>query len=144
MNAMKLSTKGRYGARLMMDLALHYGDGPIALKEIAKRQGISEKYLWQLIVPLKIAGLVSSARGSQGGYVLSKNPSEITLKDIINILDGPLCIVDCVDKPEICERSKSCVTRNIWAEVSDKISEILGSITLQDMIEKQINGKQSK
>ncbi|MGQ9611174.1 MAG: RrF2 family transcriptional regulator [bacterium] len=134
---MKLSTKGRYGARLMMDLALHYGNGPIALKDIAERQEISEKYLWQLIVPLKIAGLINATRGPQGGYALSKKPSEITLKDIINILDGPLCIVDCVDKPEICKRSESCVTRNIWAEVTDKISEILGSITLEDMIKKQ-------
>lgn len=137
MNVMKLSTKGRYGARLMMDLALHYGKGPIALKEIAKRQEISEKYLWQLIVPLKIAGLINSTRGPQGGYTLSKEPSEITLRDIINVLDGPLCIVDCVDKPTICSRSETCVTRNVWAEVSDKISEVLGSITLEDMIKEE-------
>ncbi len=137
MNTVKLSTKGRYGARLMMDLALHYGNGPIALKDIAERQEISEKYLWQLIVPLKIAGLINSTRGPQGGYTLSKSPSEITLKDIITVLDGPLCIVDCVDNPKICKRSESCVTRNIWEEVSNKISEILGSITLEDMIEKQ-------
>ncbi len=137
MNIVKLSTKGRYGARLMMDLALHYGNGPIALKDIAERQEISEKYLWQLIVPLKIAGLINSTRGPQGGYTLSKSPSEITLKDIITVLDGPLCIVDCVDNPKICKRSESCVTRNIWEEVSNKISEILGSITLEDMIEKQ-------
>ena len=102
---MKLSTRGRYGVRLMLDLALHYGEGPIFLKDIAERQGISEKYLWQLINPLKTTGLINSQRGAHGGYVLGKAPERISLKEILQILEGSLCLVDCVDNPSFCERS---------------------------------------
>ncbi|MBC8227953.1 Rrf2 family transcriptional regulator, partial [bacterium] len=86
---MKLSTKGRYGVRLMIDLAIHYGEGNV-LKDIAERQEISEKYLWNLTVPLRIAGLINSTRGPRGGYTLAKHPSEITLKDVVHVLEGPL------------------------------------------------------
>ena len=134
---MKLSTKGRYGVRLMLDLALHYGEGPILLKDIAERQGISEKYLWQLTDSLKIAGLINTTRGSHGGYSLAKPPLEINLNDIVSILEGKFCIVECVNNPEICERTKTCATRDVWSEVSEKISKTLETITLQDMIEKQ-------
>jgi Rrf2 family cysteine metabolism transcriptional repressor len=92
---MKLSTRGRYGVRLMLELALHYGEGPILLKDIAGRQGISEKYLWQLINPLKTAGLVNSLRGARGGYMLGKAPDAVSLKAILLILEGSLCLVDC-------------------------------------------------
>jgi Rrf2 family cysteine metabolism transcriptional repressor len=85
---MKLSTRGRYGVRMMLELALHYGEGPILLKDIAERQGISEKYLWQLINPLKTTGLVNSLRGAHGGYVLAKAPEAISLKAILQILEG--------------------------------------------------------
>ena len=136
---MKLSTKGRYGTRLMLDLATYYGKGPVALKDIAKRQEISEKYLWQLISPLKIAGLVNSTRGPSGGYTLAKKPSEITLNDIVSVLDGPLCIVDCVKDPSLCKRSANCVTREVWSETSEELSKVLASKTLEDMIRKQKN-----
>jgi Rrf2 family protein len=131
---MKLSTKGRYGVRLMLDLAIHHGDGPVLLRDIAKRQGISEKYLWNLIHPLKTLGLVNSIRGAHGGYVLAKDPSEINLKDILIALEGSLCFVDCVDKPSLCKRSFSCIFRDVWCGVSNDFLQTLENITLEKMI----------
>jgi Rrf2 family protein len=134
---MKLSTRGRYGVRLMLELALHYGEGPILLKDIAGRQGISEKYLWQLINPLKTTGLVNSLRGAHGGYVLGKPPEAISLKAILQILEGPLCLVDCVDNPALCERSLSCISRDIWGEASKNMQQTLEDTTLAAMVERQ-------
>ena len=134
---MKLSTKGRYGVRLMVDLALRYGEGPILLKDIAERQEISEKYLWQLISPLKSAGLINSTRGAHGGYMLAKPPAQITLKEIVVTLEGPMCLVECVDNPSLCSRADTCVSRDIWHQVSEKILQTLESVTLEYMVEKQ-------
>jgi Rrf2 family protein len=134
---MKLSTRGRYGVRLMLELALHYGEGPILLKDIAGRQGISEKYLWQLINPLKTAGLVNSLRGARGGYMLGKAPDAVSLKAILLILEGSLCLVDCVDNPALCERSPSCISREIWGEASKNMQRTLEDTTLAVMVEKQ-------
>ena len=134
---MKLSTRGRYGVRLMLDLALHYGEGPILLRDIAERQEISEKYLWQLINPLKTTGLVNSLRGAHGGYVLGKSPEAISLKAILQILEGPLCLVDCVDNPALCERSLSCICRDIWGEASKNMQQTLEDTTLAAMVERQ-------
>lgn len=134
---MKLSTRGRYGVRLMLELALRYGEGPVLLKEIADRQGISEKYLWQLINPLKTTGLVNSTRGAHGGYVLGKAPEEISLKEILRILEGSLCLVDCVDNPSICTRSLSCISREIWGEASKDMQRSLEETTLAAMVERQ-------
>ena len=134
---MKLSTRGRYGVRLMLELALHYGEGPILLKDIAERQGISEKYLWQLINPLKTTGLVNSLRGAHGGYVLGKPPEAISLKAILQILEGPLCLVDCVDNPSLCERAPSCISRDIWGEASKNMQQTLEDTTLAAMVERQ-------
>jgi len=134
---MKLSTRGRYGVRLMLELALHYGEGPIQLKEIAERQGISEKYLWQLINPLKTTGLVTSQRGVHGGYALGKAPESITVKEILQILEGSLCLVDCVDNPSLCERAPSCITRDIWGEASKDMQRSLQNTTLAAMVERQ-------
>jgi Rrf2 family protein len=119
---MKLSTRGRYGVRLMLELALHYGEGPILLKEIAERQGISEKYLWQLINPLKTTGLA---------------PEIITVKEILQILEGSLCLVDCVDNPSLCERAPSCISRDIWGEASRSMQLTLQNTTLAAMVERQ-------
>jgi Rrf2 family protein len=134
---MKLSTRGRYGVRLMLELALQYGKGPVLLKDIAGRQGISEKYLWQLINPLKTAGLVGSLRGAYGGYVLGKTPEEITLNEILRILEGPLCLVDCVEDPSSCERSPSCISRDIWGEAAQGMQRTLAETTLAAMVERQ-------
>lgn len=134
---MKFSTGVRYGARFMVDLALHYGEGPVPLKDIAQRQTISEKYLWNLISPLKTAGLIRSERGSHGGFVVTKPLSEITMKDIVHALDGTICVVECVNDPETCDRARICVTRNVWQEVSDSVAQTLESMTLEDMVNRQ-------
>ena len=134
---MKLSTKGRYGVRFMLDLAMHYGEGPIFLKDIAERQGISEKYLWQLVSPLKSAGFINTVRGSKGGFYLSRDPGNINLMEIIRILEGPICFVDCVEDPKLCDRSQGCISRDVWGEASRKVGEIFTGITLESMVEKQ-------
>jgi len=134
---MKLSTKGRYGVRLMINLASHYGEGPVLLREISEREEISEKYLWNLINPLKTAGLVTATRGAHGGYILAKPPTKITIKDILRVLEGPLCLVDCVEKPSVCSRVPVCSARDMWREVADGIDRILMATTLADMTERQ-------
>jgi Rrf2 family protein len=134
---MKLSTRGRYGVRLMLDLALHYGGGPIYLKDIAERQGLSAKYLWQLINPLKMMKLITSTRGAHGGYLLGREPERISLKEILDVLEGSLCLVDCVDNPSICERASSCVSRDIWGEVSKGMRQTLENTTLAEMVKRQ-------
>ncbi|SDF10764.1 RrF2 family transcriptional regulator [Sporolituus thermophilus] len=131
---MKLSTKGRYGVAAMYDLALHYGQGPISLKNVAKRQGISEHYLEQLMGILRKAGYVKSIRGAQGGYTLTKDPAEITVGDIIRIMEGPIAPVDCLlTDNNTCKRADICVTRGVWAKVRDSISQVLDSISLADL-----------
>jgi Rrf2 family protein len=131
---MKISTKIRYGARAMLELASHYGEGPIELREIAKRENISIKYLEQVINPLRAGGLVKAIRGSKGGYSLAKPPSEICLYDVIETLEGPLNLLECLRDPKACQKVPSCVTRDIWKEVSDAISKIFYSVTLEDMV----------
>ena len=133
---MRLSTRGRYGTRFMLDLALHYGQGPLLLREISERQEISIKYLEQLIPPLKAAGLVKSTRGPHGGYQLARPPAEIVLLEIIRVLEGSTAVTECVDDPESCARAGQCVTREVWGEVSGKIEEVLEAVTLERMAER--------
>lgn len=133
----KLSTKGRYGVLAMYELALHYGEGPISLKTIAANQDISEHYLEQLICTLRKAGYVTSMRGAQGGYILTKNPAEITVGDIITTMEGPIALVDCLlmgteDNP-YCKKASDCVTRGVWAKVCNSIHNVLYSISLTDL-----------
>ncbi len=134
---MKLSTRGRYGLRAVLDIAINQGDGPITLHSISERQGISVGYLEQLMVPLKKEGLIRSVRGAQGGYLLAREPEKITVGDIIRALEGPIAPVACVseDFPEECDRAEGCVTRLVWAKVRDSIAEVLDSLTLADLIE---------
>jgi len=134
---MKLSTRGRYGVRFMLDLALHYNEGPIFLKDIAQRQGISEKYLWQLIHPLKAIGLINTTRGAHGGYLLAKAPGEITLKEIMQVVEGSLCLVDCVDNASVCRRADMCITRDVWQEATKGMLQALESLTLETMVKRQ-------
>jgi Rrf2 family cysteine metabolism transcriptional repressor len=134
---MRISTKIRYGVRAMLELACNYGKGPIELKEIAKRETISLKYLEQVIVPLRMAGLVKSVRGSKGGYSLAKPPSEIFLNDLVEILDGPPNLIECLNDPRSCQKASSCVTRDIWEEVSEAIHRIFHSITLEEMVNRR-------
>jgi Rrf2 family protein len=142
---MKISTKIRYGARAMLELASHYGEGPIELKEIAKKEDISLKYLEQVINPLRAAGLVKSIRGSKGGYSLAKPPSQICLYDVVETLEGALNLVECLHDSKACQKIPLCVTRDIWKEVSDAISKIFYSVTLEDMVtrKKEKEGRDS-
>ncbi len=121
----------------MFDLALHHGQGPISLKSVAQRQGISEHYLEQLMGTLRKAGYVKSVRGAQGGYTLTKAPAEITVGDIIRIMEGPTAPVDCLladtENNKYCVRAGHCVTRGVWAKVRDSIDAVLDSITLADL-----------
>src|SRR5512137_407114 len=131
---MKLSTKTRYGVRLMVALGLNYGKRPVFLKDIAKRENISEKYLSLIIIPLRGIGLVNSIRGAHGGYNLAKDPSKITLKEIVDVLEGDCSLVNCVKNPSSCSRVPICASHDIWVIVCEKISSILGSITLDMLV----------
>jgi len=130
---MKLSTRTRYGVRLMLDLARCYGDGPVYLSDIAVREDISKKYLSQIIIPLRNQGLVRSTRGAHGGYTLSRPPGEITLWEIMEPLEGGDSLVDCVEHASACHRVPTCAARDIWTMVGRKISETLDSVTLGDL-----------
>lgn len=121
----------------MLELASHYGEGPIELKEIAKKENISLKYLEQVINPLRAAGLVKSIRGSKGGYSLAKPPSEICLYDVVETLEGPLNLLECLRDVKVCQKVPFCVTRDIWKEVSEAISKIFYSVTLEDMVNRK-------
>ena len=131
---MKLSTRTRYGVRLMVALAVNYGKGPVFLKDIAKGENISEKYLSLIIIPLRGVNLVNSVRGAHGGYNLSKEPSQITLKEIVDVLEGDCSLVDCVKNPSSCSRVPICASHDIWASIGEKISETLSSITLDKLV----------
>ena len=134
---MRLSTRSRYGTRLMLELALHYNKGTVFLKDIAREEEISEKYLSHLVIPLKANGLISSSRGAHGGYRLAKSPSHITVKDIVQTLEGDLSPVECVKNPSICRRTSGCVTRDVWEKLDKRISDTLSSITLKDLVKSQ-------
>ena len=132
---MKISTRGRYGTRMMLDLAAHHDQGPTPLREIAKRQDISVKYLEQLIIPLKAAGYIRSVRGAMGGYTLARKPDKINVGQIIKVLEGGLSLVDCVEDPKMCEREKNCPTRDIWLRMSERLMEELSSLSLSDVLD---------
>ena len=141
---MKLSTRGQYGTRAMLELALLYGQGPVLLKDVASRQDIPTSYLENLMGALRAAGLIATVRGMHGGYYLAKPPSEIRLSQIIAALEGSVAPVECVDDPRRCHRTESCVARDIWSEVKQAIEGVLESITLEDLArryrEKQLTG----
>lgn len=134
---MKLSTKGRYGTRLLLDIALHLEEGRVPLKDIAHRQQISLPYLEHLITPLIEGGIIRSTRGIGGGVSLVKSPEEIRLSEVIGLLEGSLAPVKCVTDPAVCNRFEFCVTRDIWSELKMAMDGVLESTTLQDLIERQ-------
>lgn len=141
---MKLSTRGRYGLKAMFELALFYGEGPISLTSIAEKQAISVNYLEQLITPLRKAVLVTSVRGAQGGYMLSRSPSEITVGEILTTLEGPLAPTDCVleEEESQCDHSSYCVTKVIYEKIYESISQVVNQISLQDMIDDYLKNKE--
>jgi Rrf2 family protein len=119
---------------MMLDLALHHGGEPVLLKDIACRQAVSEKYLSQIVIPLRSAGLVQSVRGAHGGYKLADKPDNITLRDIVGALDGEIFLVDCVSDMKNCSRVSICPTRDIWSLLGRKINDTLQAITLSDLV----------
>jgi Rrf2 family iron-sulfur cluster assembly transcriptional regulator len=132
---MKLSTRSRYGTRLMLDMAQHYDDGPIHLANIARRQGISVKYLEQIIIPLKKAHYVKSVRGPKGGHILAKPPAEITVGEIVALLEEGAYLAECSTDSRACERSSTCLTRRLWKEAAQAMFDKLHSITLADVMQ---------
>lgn len=134
---MKLSTKVRYGMRAMVDLALHYGKGPVFLKDIARRQEVSVKYLDHIISALKAAGLIESAKARHSGYILSRPPSEIRAYEVIQAVEGSLAPVECVDDPRICHRANFCVTISLWKKLKESMTSVLQGTTLEDLAKEQ-------
>ena len=135
---MRISTKGRYALRFMLDLAIYNTGEPVSLKEIAKRQEISEKYMEQIISLLNRAGYVRSIRGAQGGYVLNGKPEDYTVGMILRVTEGDLAPVDCLAKDAIeCERKSSCVTVLVWEKINEAVKGVVDGITLADLIDWQ-------
>lgn len=135
---MKISTKGRYALRLMLDLAYNHNGSFIPIKNISQRQDISDKYLEQIITQLSRAGLVKSARGVQGGYMLAKEPKDYTVGEILRLLEGNLAPVACIDDTkEPCARADECVTLEIWRDIQTAVNKVVDNITLADLVERQ-------
>lgn len=133
----KISTKGRYALRLMVDLAAHGGEEtPVSLRDVAGRQELSDKYLEQIVTPLSRAGLVRSVRGAGGGYLLTRSPREYTVGDILRPLEGDLAPVECATDERYCDRCGDCVTVELWQEIHRAVSSVVDGTTLQDLVER--------
>lgn len=141
---MRLSTKSRYGTRALLEIALHKGNSPIQLKDIAENQQLSLPYLEQLIRPLITGGYVRSTTGPKGGVSLAKEPLDIKMIDIIQLYEGSIALVSCIDNPDLCDRSSHCVTRDLWGELKEAMSDVLKSRTLQDLLNQQKEKEESK
>ena len=139
----RISTKGRYGTRFMLELAINYSRKPMLLRDIATREEISEGYLQHIVDTLKGSGLIFSNRIRHGGYTLSRKPEEITLKDILSSLEGTISLTECVHNPDICARSPHCTTHDVWSELCNKFSSSLEEITLKDMTERKTRKENS-
>jgi Rrf2 family protein len=133
---MKLSTKGEYASRAMLELALHHGEGPLHIRDISKAQDIPERFLEQILLSLNRAGYLRSKKGPHGGYVLARDPDRISAADVIRVMDGPLAPIDCVSVTahEVCPHEKSCSLMWLWKDVRDAVAEILEGTTLADLV----------
>jgi Rrf2 family protein len=136
---MRISTKGKYALRLMLDLALNDSENPVRIKDVAKRQDISIKYLEQIISILNKAGYVRSIRGSQGGYFLSKKPEDYTVGMILRLTEGSLTPSDCVDDPSTCPRYENCTTIYVWQKINTAVNNVIDNITLEDLVNIQLS-----
>lgn len=134
---MKISTRARYGLRFMIELAANYGKGSLYLKDVAKSQDISDKYLSQIVIDLKTAHLLDGFRGVHGGYVLAKTPAEITVYDIVAVLEGDLAMVECARNPSLCNRASDCISHEVWCKLGQVMKETLEAITLADLLERR-------
>ena len=131
---MKISTRSRYGTRMVLDLAKRFNEGPVRIGDIAEREGISVKYLEQLIIPLKQANFIKSVRGPKGGHMLTRPPEDITVGEVVKALEGGMDFTVCVGDPDQCERSPDCVTRDIWEAASKAMYDKLDSMTLAGLL----------
>jgi Rrf2 family protein len=131
---MKISTRGRYGLRAMLELARCHGGAPVLMSVLAERESLSRKYLHTLLTALKEAGLVRSVRGAGGGFLLTRAPSKIRLSEVLHALEGSLCLVDCVADERACSRAERCTARRVWAELSETIESVLEGVSLEDLI----------
>jgi Rrf2 family protein len=131
---MKLSTRGRYGLRAMLELAIGFEKGPVLMRSISENQEISLKYLHSLLTTLKGAGLVRSVRGKGGGYMLTRAPSEIRISEVVKVLEGSLTLVECVKDKSLCRRAEHCVAREVWQDLGDAIENTLSGLTLYDLL----------
>jgi Rrf2 family protein len=127
-----ISTRSRYGLRFLLDLAQHGSEGPIDLGSIAERQSIPETYLAKLVVPLRNAGIIRSARGAKGGYELVRSPGEIALLEVVEVLEGRSSLLECTERPELCARSADCPTLPIWTGLEKAMRDYLRSVTVGD------------
>jgi len=141
---MKISTRARYGLRAMLDMAKHFKGKPVLVKDIARRQAVSERYLEQIMLALKKAGLVSSIAGAKGGYVLTKAPALVRAKEIVEVLEGSLTPVECGERKEICPRATYCVARQVWKKAGEAISKTLDSFTLKQLAEMEEKHEKEK
>ena len=139
---MKISTKGRYALRLMVDLAVAGGGQPVSLRDVAHRQQLSDKYLEQIVTPLSRAGLVRSVRGAGGGYLLTREPEQYTVGDILRPLEGDLAPVECATDEGFCERADQCVTLELWQEIHRAVAQVVDGTTLADLVERQRRKRQ--
>ena len=130
---MKLSTRSRYGTRMVLDIVMHGENGPVPIQEISKRRKLSVKYLEKLIRPLKQSGLVRSKRGPKGGHMLTREPGEITVGEVVRILEGNFGLCDCVKDPAVCPISEDCVTRALWTDAAEGMYERLDAITFAEL-----------
>ena len=137
--AVKISTKGRYALRMLLDLAMNGNGNYVALKDIAERQNISKKYLEQIVPLLNKSGLLRTNRGYQGGYMLTKEPSKYTVREILTVTEGDLCPVSCLQyEPNNCPRADECMTLYVWKGLHKAITDYLDSVTLQDIIDNSL------
>jgi Rrf2 family protein len=134
---MKLSTRGRYGMRLMLELASNYGQGPLSMSAISRRQDIPVKYLEQLIIPLKKQGLIESVRGPKGGHMLTRPPSEISVWEVVNLLETRVLLLDCLSDPSVCEHVEECLIRPVWGKAYEAMKRIFEDTTLEDILRHQ-------
>ncbi len=133
---MKISPKRRYALRLMLDIALTASSGPVPLRDVARRQDISDKYLEQIVTQLGRAGLVRSVRGAGGGYLLTRSPEEYTVGEILRAREGSLAPVSCAEDQSCCQRAEQCVAVEVWAEISRAVNQVVDHITLADLVER--------
>ncbi len=141
---MKISTRAQYGTRALLDLALHQGEKPVLLRDIARRQQISSGYLEHLIIPLIGAGILRSIRGPRGGIIFARSPEDIKMNEVVQLLEGSIAPVECVSDPNLCHRSGLCAPRDIWHELKEAMNNVLESTTLKDLAERQRKKEQKE